>query len=168
MSDQESDPISKKEYLKLANECFLLKNRKNLLEDWIENVEDIQKIAEGEKKIAEIDTQLRLLEKKLENHAYTKTDGYARTNEHLQEIEDHADRQKLDAARQRALLRKEDDIRTAKFYENYKDYKGYTKIGGSKSRRRHRRHRKHARKTRHKRKHRSRIARKHKKYTRMR
>jgi hypothetical protein len=165
MSDQESDPISKKEYLKLANECFLLKNRKNSLEDWIKNVDDIQKIKECEKEIAEIDTQLGLLETKLEIHAYMKTDEYARTNEYLQEFKDRADRQKLDAARQRVLLKKKNDEETAKFY---KDYERYTKPGGSKSRRRHRRHRKHARKTRHKRKHRSRIARKHKKYTRMR
>lgn len=165
MSYQESDPISKKEYLKLANECFLLKNRKNFLEDWIKNVEDIQKIEEGEKEIAEIDRQLGLLETKLENHAYTETDEYALTNEHLQKIKDHADRQKSDAARQRALLNKKNDEKTEDFY---KRYKGNTTTGGSKSRRRHRRHRKHARKTRRKRAHRSRAARKHKKYSRRR
>jgi hypothetical protein len=167
---QESDTISH-EYHELANKCILLKNRKNLLEDWMKNVDDIQKIEEGGKQIAEIDTELSLLETKLKNHAYMETNEYKRTNEHLQEIKDHADKQKLDAARQRALLNKEKDTQTAKFYEDYKDYKGYkgnTTTGGSKSRRRHRRHRKHARKTRHKRKHRSRAARKYKKYSRRR
>jgi hypothetical protein len=165
MSYQESNPISKKEYLELANKCFLLKNRKTLLEDWMKNVGDTQIIEEGKKEIAEIDTELGLLETELKNHAYMKTDEYARTNEHLQEIKYHADIHESDAARQRALLKKKNDKETAKFY---KDYERYTNTGGSKSRRRHRRHRKHARKTRRKRAHRSRAARKHKKYTRMR
>jgi hypothetical protein len=165
MSDQESNPISKKEYLELANKCFLLKNRKNSLEDWMKNVGDIEKIKECEKKITEIDTQLGLLETELKNHAYTETNEYKRTNEYLQEIKDHADIHESDAARQRALLKKKNDEETEDFY---KRYKGYIETGGSKSRRRHRRHRKHARKTRHKRAHRSRAARKHKKYTRRR
>jgi hypothetical protein len=165
MSYQESDPISKKEYLKLANECFLLKNRKTLLEDWMKNVGDTQIIEKGKKEITEINRQLGLLETELKNHAYTETDEYARTNEYLQEFKDRAYIQELDAARQRALLNKKNDEETAKFY---KDYERYTKPGGSKSRRRHRRHRKHARKTRRKRAHRSRAARKHKKYSRRR